>query len=273
MSSAAVPAPTPWLLRGFRGYLRRYLGRHFHAVRLSSAGLPPAVPDGPLVVFANHPSWWDPMLFFLMAAYAYPGRQHYGPMDAAALSRYRVLTRLGVYPVSGDGPRAAAQFVRSSRDVLQRPGGTVWMTPQGRFADCRERPLRLRPGLAHLARRVPGCALVPLALELTFWNERTPEALLRFGEPLSFRHTDRVRDIDARCRVALEGLADALAVEAQSRDARRFVTVLQGDAGVGGVYDLGRRVRGWVAGRRPQLSHEPGEDESPEVSPRRRVTS
>ena len=43
------------------------------------------------------------------------------------------------------------------------------------------RPVRLRPGLAHLARRVPGATIVPLALEYPFWDERTPEALCRFG--------------------------------------------------------------------------------------------
>ena len=60
----------------------------------------------------------------------------------------------------------------------------LWITAEGSFTDARTRPVRLRPGLAHLARRVPGATIVPLALEYPFWDERTPEALCRFGTPM-----------------------------------------------------------------------------------------
>ena len=33
------------------------------------------------------------------------------------------------------------------------------------------RPIRLRPGIAHLAAMVPDVMLVPLAIEYVFWNE------------------------------------------------------------------------------------------------------
>ena len=35
--------------------------------------------------------------------------------------------------------------------------------------------------MAHLARRVPGAVILPMAVEYTFWNESRAEALVRFG--------------------------------------------------------------------------------------------
>ncbi len=57
---ATVPRVTPWLLQGFVWYCRRYIRRHFHSLRIASEGMAPAVEGRPLLVFANHASWWDP---------------------------------------------------------------------------------------------------------------------------------------------------------------------------------------------------------------------
>ena len=48
---------------------------------------------------------------------------------------------------------------------------------------------------------------------------------------------------------------DALALDAQSRDPARFLTLVDGSAGVGGVYDLWRRARGWGGGHRLRPAH------------------
>ncbi len=63
----------------------------------------------------------------------------------------------------------------------------LWITAEGAFTDHRARPVALRPGLAHLARQVPGAVILPLALDYTFWNESRPEALLRFGDAAAER--------------------------------------------------------------------------------------
>ena len=54
-------------VRGFTRYVRRYLRRHFHAVRLVRAGRPEAPAEGPLVIVLNHPSWWDPLVGAVLA--------------------------------------------------------------------------------------------------------------------------------------------------------------------------------------------------------------
>ena len=121
------------------------------------------------------------MLPVLLAEKLMPQRRHYAPMDAVSLKRYGILRRIGVFGVDSGSVRGAANFMRVGLATLVK-GGVLWVTPQGRFADVRERPLVFKPGLAALASRVPGgCTVLPLAIEYVFWDERMPEALLHLA--------------------------------------------------------------------------------------------
>lgn len=258
--ASRVAEPRPFshrLFRYFAPWLRRHFARHFHAVRLSRAGAPPE-PDGrPLVVYSNHPGWWDPIFYMLLADACLPGLAGYGPMEAAELERYGILKRLGVFPVDSSSSRAGVQFLRSAQAVLARERSSLWLTPEGEFADVRDRPLRLKSGLAHLARRLDDAVIVPLALEYPFWSESQPEALARFGPPVETRHH---RELDAKgwtrlLAVRLEETMDELARESMSRRPERFRTLVGGGAGVGGVYDLWRRLKARLTGRDFRAEH------------------
>lgn len=246
-SRSAPPEAPPisrWRLWWFTGYARRYVARHFHAVRV--AGQPPLT-TGPLVVYLNHPGWWDPLICLILARHFFPHRRHYAPMEAAQLERYRIFRKLGFFPVEKNTRRGAAQFLRGAEAVLAQPGAVLWVTAQGRFADVRERPLRLEAGVTHLARRLSGVEFVPLALEYPFWGERCPEALARWGEP--------VRD-SAELEAALERTQDALAGASLRRAAGEFQIVLHGSAGVGGFYDQWRRLQARWRGEAFKREHE-----------------
>ena len=175
----ALPRRSAFLVRWFSGWVRGYLKKHFHAVRLARGTQPDVPADVPLVVVLNHPSWWDPLLGIVLAG-LFSVRTHYVPMDARMLDRYRLFKWLGFYGVE-QGPRGATAFLRTTAALLARPNSAVWITAQGRFTDPRTRPPGLRPGIGHLARRLPRGVVVPLALEYPFWEERLPEALARFG--------------------------------------------------------------------------------------------
>jgi len=240
----------------FGRYLRWFFYRRFNAVRLSRSGPLADFAGRPLILYGNHPSWWDPALYILLAIKLFPGRRGYGPMDAKALGRYGVFERMGVFGIALDSPRGAASFLATSLRVLAEPGCMLWITAEGEFADIRRRPLQLRPGIAHLARRVPGAVILPLAVEYPFWNESRPEALVRFGDPIE---TDTHRSVAEWTRHLEDELArtmDALAAESVQREPRLFQTVLRGGAGVGGIYDLYRRGVALANGRRFDPRHE-----------------
>ncbi len=254
-AAATVARRSEILFRLFALYLRWYVGRRFRGIRLSRTGRP-RVPAGPLIVYSNHPSWWDPTIYILLCDMVFRDRAGFGPMDQAALGRYGVLERMGVFGVMQDDPRGAAQFLRTSLAVLQHPGAMMWITAEGSFTDNRVRPVALRPGLAHLVRRVPGATVIPLAIEYPFWNESRPEVLLRFGEPLLAGRQGSVAEWTGRLEAALGATMDALAVESMTRNPALFTQLLRGVAGIGGIYDLWRWTRAMLRGRRFDASHE-----------------
>ena len=223
-------------------------------MRLS--GGPPSA-EGPLVVYANHPSWWDGELFVWLVTTVFRGRRAYTPMQAAMLERYRFFGRIGGIGI-GPGYAGAATFLAAGRAVLAREDGLLLVNAEGRFRDVRERPVGVAPGLAHLARWAPDARFVPLAIEYAFWNERRPNLLLRFGEAIE---AEAVRAggsavLDAALAVAM----DALAAEAVLRDPRRFTTLIAGRTQISPVYDGWRRARALVQGRRFDPAHGAGRD-------------
>ena len=254
MNAPTISTP---ILRFFRRIVRGYFRRHFHGVRVS--GVSKFINDGrPLMVYANHSSWWDPMISVLLADRLMPTRSHYAPMDAEALGRYGILRKVGIFPVEMKTARGAAQFLRAGMTILER-GGVLWVTPQGRFVDARSRPLVFKPGLAALAARVSArkkaCTVLPLAIEYAFWNERLPEALLRFGDPVQVAPGETADSVQTRLVDALASTMDQLREMAMERDARAFTTLSQGRLGVGGFYALGGRLKAMLFRRPYQAEH------------------
>ena len=243
------------LFRLFALYMRWYVGRRFHAVRISRTGLPRVPAGRPLIVYSNHPSWWDPAIYILLSRMLFPNHAGYGPMDAAALGKYGVFQPMGVFGVPQDSPRGAAIFLRTCLAILDRPSTMLWITAEGAFTDPRIRPIVLRPGLAHLARRVPGATILPLALEYSFWNESRPEALVRFGEPIEAELAGSVNDWTERLEQGLTHTMDALAAESVTRNPALFQPLVRGGAGIGGLYDTWRWLRAVARGSRFDPSH------------------
>jgi 1-acyl-sn-glycerol-3-phosphate acyltransferase len=266
------PEVSPLLVSMFGRYCERYLSRHFHAVRLSKSQRPDtaALRGKPLIVYFNHPSWWDPLICLQLAAQFFPERKHYGPIDAAALGKYQFFQRLGFFGIESGTARGARRFLTVSQEILSRPDTALWIAAEGRFTDPRERPIQLRSGIGHLASRVRQAVLLPLALEYPFWEERSPEALARFGEEIPTGDADLgAADWTPILEDGLESSLEALANESLARDRGRF-DVLLGDSagvGVGGVYDAWRRLKARFKGERFRSSH--GEEDLP--PPRRKV--
>jgi 1-acyl-sn-glycerol-3-phosphate acyltransferase len=253
-----LPTISSFTLRFFRRIVRGYFRRHFRAVLVQHAERLASV-RGPLIVYANHSSWWDPMVSILLAEALLPARKHYAPMDAEALKKYPILRKLGIFPVEMSSARGAAQFLRTSEAILAA-GGVLWITPQGRFADARE-ALLFKPGLGALAARVPDVTLVPLAIEYTFWDERLPETLLRVGEPLRVGATASSEEATAQLETALAAVMAELKSAVIARDPKAFTSLLRGGRGTGGLYGLGRRLRGWIT-RKPVAMDHTKRDES-----------
>ncbi|WP_299837467.1 lysophospholipid acyltransferase family protein [uncultured Jannaschia sp.] len=248
---------SPRMVRFFNGVMRRQMRRAFRGVRVLRAGRPDVPADRPVVVYGNHPGWWDPAFFIVLQETLFPGRQGYGPMEATALERYPFMKRIGIFGVDPESRAGGVRFLRVGTHLLDDPSRTLWMTVQGRFADPRERPVTLRPGLAHLMARVPDATALPVALEYPFWSEKRPEALAAFGSPLV--DVGSAAAWQGALEMGLTATQDRLAAAATARDPAAFETILGGARGVGGVYGLWSRLRDTAAGRGHDPDHVAGE--------------
>jgi 1-acyl-sn-glycerol-3-phosphate acyltransferase len=245
-----LPRRSIWLFKIFRKYARRYLRRHFHALRVSCAGTSPDTLLGPLFVVTNHASWWDPLVGLALTELMPRDRSHYAAIDVEGLVQYPFLERLGFFGVELGTPRGGLAFLHTCQAVLSSAESILWLTPQGKLVDPRERPIKLKEGVGHLAYRQSQTKVLPLALEYPFWNDRCPEALARFGEPISItaKHSETPRAWTSKIEGALARTQDQLAEEGRQRDPALFFTAVSGSSGVGGVYDVWRRTKSALCG-------------------------
>ncbi len=253
---ADLPRSSPWLLLLFSVIGRRRLRRNFRAVRMLHSERLRALPPGPVVIYLNHPSWWDPIVCAELARRLLPGRVHRAPISAASLRQYAFFRKLGMFPVEQDSPRGAVQFLRAAQSVL-RAGGVLWITAQGHFTDVRTRPVELKGGLGKLLERSSEVTVIPLAVEYTFWNQRLPEVLLAAGEPLRMSgpagHSAEVWT--AHLQQHLQTTQDELQQASLRRDPAAFRTLLQGRRGTAGPYGWWQRIRAGVRGERYEGDH------------------
>jgi 1-acyl-sn-glycerol-3-phosphate acyltransferase len=241
----------------FSGIFERTLRQNFHAVRLANRPTSNVIQAPQLVVYSNHPSWWDGVSFVYIANRLFHGRKAYTPIDAAMLKRYGFLGRIGTFGLEKETPRGAIQFLSVCKLVFADNNKFLLITAQGRFADVRERPLRLDPGIAHLNEIGAHVTFLPLAIEYTHWLEKAPELLLRFGEPLAGAHLAPLRPANRleRLEGVLTETMDKLAHDSIARNEAAFETLALGHTDINPIYDMWRRMKATLTGKPFDPSH------------------
>lgn len=173
-------------LRGFRawgvGHARKRMrggldGFYVEGLERAAAELA----RGPVIVAANHVSWWDGLALVLI--------NHHLGADAQVLMHARQLRGLpwfrafGCVPLHAEDKGRAREELSRAAARLDRPGRALWIFPQGRHVPVDTTPLGLRPGVAHLAER-SGARVLPLSLRHDHVESPRPVFSARFGQAL-----------------------------------------------------------------------------------------
>ncbi|OWA36312.1 hypothetical protein B9G55_09750 [Saccharibacillus sp. O16] len=183
-SSVMIPAEhSPAFRALFDLYNRRYLlPRAFRCINLYGSLEAGVDRQRPILYIANHSSWWDGLLLFHLWRRS-GENHHYVMMDEQQLSKYRFFRKLGAYSVDKSSAGASRASLRYSEDLLLA-GNRVWLFPQGDIRHLESRPLILQSGAAHLLRRVPQAAVVPVTFYYTQGLHSKSEVSLEVGRPL-----------------------------------------------------------------------------------------
>ncbi len=237
---------------GFRGYVRRFIRRNFHAVRAPGLENLASLPVGPAVGFPESPGLVGP---------DDRGPDDRSPLPRPAASPPRWTPRPSS-PVPGPGAdgilsggsrlrRRHPDFLRTSRALLRSPSTLLWLTPAGPVSGCPRAdpvPERIRRDL--IDREYAG-GLFAMAVEYPFWNERHPELLVAFSSPVDCHSLPEDRDDRSRfLETTLAETQATLARHAIARDPRAFATLSTGSSGIPAwLYDVWRRVVAGLRGR------------------------
>ena len=264
-----LPRRSGWLFNRFARYVQWYLGRHFDAVRLLAGGrdrLASLPADRPLILYSNHPSWWDPLIATAVAAACLGGRRTYAPIEAAMLEKYKVFGRLGFFGIASDSRRGGAAFLRTGDAVLleptqqrDEPRNAIWITAEGFFSDPRHRPVVLRPAWPTSPRVGPKRSSCPWRWSTRSGPSGSPRRWWRWARrSIRERSTSKAwrpstHASPRRCRSRWTRWPGP----AIAKNPDAFETLIAGRSGIGGVYDWVRLLGAWARGRRFDSRHLP----------------
>lgn len=150
-------------------------------------GLPAELPDRiPLLLAANHVSWWDPFTLREVQRALRPGAPFFTVMLEAELARRPFFRRLGVVGLDPASPGSLRACIRRLRGLLEeRPDGAVCFFPQGRIWPSHRRPLGFRPGIGLLARELGRMIVLPAGLHVEPLNAVRPTAFASLAPPMA----------------------------------------------------------------------------------------
>jgi 1-acyl-sn-glycerol-3-phosphate acyltransferase len=156
-------------------------------VRTRVAGLPRALTDDiPLLLAANHVSWWDPFTLREVQRALRPSAPFFTVMLEAELAKRPFFRRLGVVGLDPASPASLRGCIRQLGRLLdERPDGAVCFFPQGRIWPSFKRPLGFRPGIGLLARELGPMIVLPIGLHVEPLSATRPTVFASAAEPIS----------------------------------------------------------------------------------------
>ena len=170
--------------RGFELFFRPWMRRRLDGVHIRGIESATWVPAGiPLLLVANHVSWWDGFLLREVHRRLRPDAPLHVVMSEAELRRHPIFRWMGAIPL-GDSPLAGRRLLAALRArTAAHPDAVIGYFPQGRIWPSHRRPLGFRRGGAWLAGHLSPVAVAPVGLHLEPLTRPGPAAFVSVGRP------------------------------------------------------------------------------------------
>jgi 1-acyl-sn-glycerol-3-phosphate acyltransferase len=165
--------------------------RPWRASRLTTApimGLPAELPAGrPLLLVANHTSWWDGFLVRDVHLALRRTAPMYTVMNRAELERLPFFRLLGAVPLEVGSSSSLLRLLRCLRTAVRaRPYSSVVYFPQGRIWPAWKRPLGFLGGVELVTRALAPCCILPIGIHIESLNHARPTAFVSVGPVISY---------------------------------------------------------------------------------------
>ncbi|MCO6512384.1 MAG: lysophospholipid acyltransferase family protein [Aridibacter famidurans] len=205
-------AKSKWFEHLFAAYNTNLLRRRFHT--FSVLGLDNLLgprPGLPLLIYANHTSWWDGLAAFQISRQA--ALDAYVMMEERQLRRYFLFRKLGAFSVVRESPRSAYRSLEYASLLLKEdPRRALWMFPQGEIVLAGKRPLGFFSGIEKLIEMAGSCIAVPVVFRYEFGGEFKPSIYSAVGEGFDIAESEfvSVGDLEERMESTLVDLERAI---------------------------------------------------------------
>jgi len=172
------------------------MARHISGV--SIAGLPLGqAGERPLMLVANHVSWWDGFLLMEIRRFLRPASPFHTLMLESELAKSSFLRRIGTIGIDPASPPSILRAVRElSARVEKRPDSLVFFFPQGRIWPSRRRPLGFKRGVEGFMKWAGDVTVLPVGIHLEPLTRFAPHAFLSIGTPTSSSGQPSAADLE-----------------------------------------------------------------------------
>ncbi|MEO5590219.1 MAG: lysophospholipid acyltransferase family protein [Gemmatimonadaceae bacterium] len=191
---------------GFDAIFRPWMSRRIAGV--SVVGLPEDVePDRPLVLVANHVSWWDGFLLMQIRRSIRPRAPFHTVMLQSELQRSRFLRRIGAIGIEPSSPGSVIHAVRElSERTRSRPDSVIFFFPQGRIWPSHRRPLGFKRGIEVFTNAIGSSTLLPVGIHFEPLTKASPQAFVSVGDPIPSEDKPSARDLEHAVEAQLDEL-------------------------------------------------------------------
>ncbi len=170
-----------------------------------------AMGEGPVLLLANHFSWWDGFIARRVNIKLFKRKFHVMMLEEELVKR-PFLRKLGAFSIRRNS-RTALQSLDYAANILKDPGNMLLLFPQGRFQSSHQHPLTFEKGWIHILERAPNnCRLVFMVNLFDYFEHRQPTLSIYLKSVLpEFTSSQSAgRDPDTKPQGAPAARADAI---------------------------------------------------------------
>lgn len=176
-----------WFEKVFAVYNRNLFERRFFSLQVSDLDFfREKNKRTPLIIYANHSSWWDGLVAFEISRAA--NLDAYVMMEEKQLKKLFPFRWLGAFSVIRENPREALKSINYAAGLLkENQNRALWIFPQGKILPNDSRPITFYNGAARIVEQLEVCRTICLAIRYEFRGEFKPEIFVKIGAPEVFK--------------------------------------------------------------------------------------
>lgn len=165
----------------FNPYIKRLLKKNFSHFYLANE-FPNIARHKKLIVTPNHFSWWDGFFIDYLFKHFSKRKLHIMMLEEQ-LRRYWFFKKLGAFSISPRSTKSIIETAEYAKEILRDANNFVVYYPQGKIEPFDAVRMNLQNGLKYfIPQNEPEAAILPIAFKIQFFEEKTPEIVVRFGD-------------------------------------------------------------------------------------------